>query len=129
MLDGVEDVLSEIIKEGRDIYLLSACYQKNLEEDVKRYGLDLFFKKENVRGSSMDKARDIKEIISDYEKAVYIGDTSVDMECGKEAGIKTIGVLTGYHEREKLEPFADEIIEDLSGLFPLLGFNTLGSNQ
>lgn len=32
-----------------------------------------------------------------------IGDTTLDMDAGRAAGVQTIGVLTGTHSREELE--------------------------
>lgn len=36
-------------------------------------------------------------------ECLYIGDTWVDMETGKNAGMETIGVLWGFRDREELE--------------------------
>lgn len=46
------------------------------------------------------------------DDAVFIGDTNVDIETGKSAGMKTIGCLWGYRTYEELkEAGADYIIE------------------
>ncbi|MDR2971533.1 MAG: HAD family hydrolase [Bacteroidales bacterium] len=37
------------------------------------------------------------------EQILYIGDTSVDMETAKNAGIKKVGVLWGFRTKEELE--------------------------
>jgi len=37
------------------------------------------------------------------EDVLYIGDTAVDMETGRAAGFKTVGVLWGFRGREELE--------------------------
>ncbi len=51
------------------------------------------------------------------EKAVYIGDTRVDIRAGRAAGTRTIGVLTGFDDREMLAgENPDAIIENLGGL-------------
>jgi len=42
------------------------------------------------------------------------------MEAGKEAGIETVGVLTGYNSQDILEEYTDNVIDDLYGLMPLI---------
>ena len=55
------------------------------------------------------------------EETLYIGDSVIDMEAGQKAGIKTIGVLTGQHNREKLEAAgAGVVINNLSELEGIL---------
>ena len=44
------------------------------------------------------------------EECIYVGDTSVDMETGNNAGIFTVGVLWGFREREELENSGADII-------------------
>ncbi len=54
-------------------------------------------------------------IISDFalekDECIFIGDTSVDIQTGKNAGLETIGVLWGFRDRQELESVgADHII-------------------
>ena len=53
-------------------------------------------------------------------RAIMIGDTSYDMEMGKAAGVKTIGVAWGYHPLADLEPFADAIAQTAQALPTLI---------
>ncbi len=53
--------------------------------------------------------------------AVMIGDTSYDIEMGRAAGFRTIGVTWGYHKAEDLqEAGADVLINNFSALRPAL---------
>lgn len=53
----------------------------------------------------------------DPSSTVMIGDTTFDMELGRSAGARTVGVTWGYHSRVALEEAgADIIIEDYSHL-------------
>ncbi|WP_417581953.1 HAD-IA family hydrolase [Pelagibacterium sp.] len=53
----------------------------------------------------------------DPASTVMIGDTTFDMELGRSAGARTIGVTWGYHARLALEESgADIIIEDYTDL-------------
>ena len=55
-----------------------------------------------------------------------IGDTPLDVECGRHAGVRTLAVATGRHRLEELEACRpDAVVEDLSdtdgALLTLLG--------
>lgn len=66
------------------------------------------------------------EIIKGFPKneCVFIGDTKTDMETGRNAGIKTIGVLWGFRTREELEEaWADYIVSDCTALFDIIKNN------
>ncbi|HSB65577.1 MAG TPA: HAD family hydrolase [Anaerolineales bacterium] len=52
---------------------------------------------------------------------LMVGDTVVDIQCGKNAGAQTIGVLCGFGERKELERAgADHILENTLELIDLL---------
>ncbi len=55
------------------------------------------------------------------KNAVIVGDTSFDMEMGRNAGIGTIGVQWGYHSDAALVPFTDHLIPDFKALDAALG--------
>ncbi|MEM6596135.1 MAG: HAD-IA family hydrolase [Pseudomonadota bacterium] len=55
------------------------------------------------------------------KNAVIVGDTSFDMEMGRNAGIGTIGVQWGYHADAALAPFTDHLIPDFAALDAALG--------
>jgi phosphoglycolate phosphatase len=40
------------------------------------------------------------------EETVYCGDSDVDMQTGRNAGIKTIGVTWGFRTREELASYS-----------------------
>lgn len=55
------------------------------------------------------------------EKALFIGDMTVDIETGKNAGTRTCGVTYGFHGREKLEQAQpDFLIDDFLKLKELI---------
>lgn len=50
-----------------------------------------------------------------------IGDMNIDIQAGKQAGCKTIGVLSGFATKEIMErEKADLIISKISDLLPIL---------
>ncbi len=51
------------------------------------------------------------------EEAVFVDDTTVGLEAGKNAGVHTVGVTTGPHDRKKLETLEPDYV--ISGLAEL----------
>jgi phosphoglycolate phosphatase-like HAD superfamily hydrolase len=52
---------------------------------------------------------------------VYVGDTTTDIKAGKAAGMRTIGVLTGFDGYETLEPEnPDAIIDSVRNLMEVI---------
>ncbi len=55
------------------------------------------------------------------DEAVYVGDSPIDIEAGRAAGLFTVGVLTGTSSRERLSSVApDHILESAPELLRLL---------
>ncbi|MFH2111572.1 MAG: HAD family hydrolase [Candidatus Bathyarchaeota archaeon] len=56
------------------------------------------------------------------ERAIFVDDTTVGLTAGIGAGVKTIGITTGTHSRERLETVKpDYIIDEFRELLQLLG--------
>lgn len=54
------------------------------------------------------------------EECIYIGDTNVDIYTGKNAGLKTVGVLWGFRTKQELiEAGADYIAKEVQDLYKL----------
>ena len=52
-----------------------------------------------------------------FKKCVYVGDTRVDIRSGKAAGMKTVGVLTGFDDYDALKKETpDAIIDSIAQL-------------
>ena len=51
-------------------------------------------------------------------RGVMIGDTTFDMQMGRAAGLKTIGVCWGYHSKQALRAQADRTVADYAQLVP-----------
>lgn len=82
---GIIEVLSYIQKKGLTQIILSASEQQTLHRQVKEKGIEHFFK--TIIGnddfsvvSKIEKARLLKNQISNTEKLLYIGDLSHDFD-------------------------------------------------
>ena len=54
----------------------------------------------------------LDELCVKNSECLYVGDTSVDMDTGRNADVKTIGVLWGFRDREELEEHGADFIVD-----------------
>ena len=53
-------------------------------------------------------------------RIAFVGDSSYDMKAGRAAGVPTIAVTFGYHDKSPLKMGADAVIELLGELIPAL---------
>lgn len=63
--------------------------------------------------------RAMAEIGADKDRTVIIGDTTFDMEMGKAAGTKTIGVTWGYHHPDELRGAGADVLVDRYADLPM----------
>lgn len=64
-----------------------------------------------------------RQLHVDPDKCAYVGDTHTDMQAGQAAGMKTIGVLTGFDELELLKKETpDAIIDSIGRLNEVIAF-------
>lgn len=57
-----------------------------------------------------------KAVSTAPESCVMVGDSLHDLMAGRAAGMRTVGVLTGYATKETLTPHADTVLSDISEL-------------
>ena len=63
----------------------------------------------------------LRQLGLEPDDAVYVGDSPIDIEAGRAAGLFTVGVLTGTSTRERLTRVSpDHILEGAPGLLDLL---------
>lgn len=107
--DGITEELKKIKKSERKICVVSNKYNVAVKKLCEKYfeGLIDFATGESneVRKkpdpSGIYKALEV--VGGKIENTVYIGDSEVDIETAKNAGVDCISVLWGYRTREELE--------------------------
>ncbi len=118
---GAREVLDAY--HAQDWTLLGVATGKStrgLDKLIEGHGLDGYFVSRQTADDHPSKPNPsmIHAILSQTgvpaEKAVMIGDTTFDMDMGRAAGAKTIGVSWGYHPAETLRP--DILIDDFTAL-------------
>ncbi|TCO72261.1 HAD family hydrolase [Marinisporobacter balticus] len=75
----------------------------------------------NIIHKAVENAQEFKGITYDYDNIYVIGDTPLDIECGKILGIKSIAVCTGAHGAEELiKHRPDYMFENLGNIVRFL---------
>jgi len=123
---NVKRRLSSLSKKN-SLYLISLRqFKKNLFWQVKKLGIDKYFKKiihcPHTSGKPwQEKAKLIRKNLRSKEQAVMIGDTEVDIRAAKISGIKSIGITSGIRTKELLiKEKPDSLIPNLRNISKLI---------
>lgn len=134
--DGITELIAALKEKGFRLAVNSNKPQAQTEDVIASIFGDGVF--DVVVGQVADRPRKPAPDGAEYilskleitaEEAVYLGDTSIDMQTGKSAGLFTVGALWGFRDREELEEnHADAIIATPMDLLSYLGNNTILEN-
>ncbi|HLF54494.1 MAG TPA: HAD family hydrolase [Candidatus Nanoarchaeia archaeon] len=109
------DVLNSLKRKGRINVVLSAHPAENLMREAREYGLEQFLT--SITGSSSNKADSLREIVAQHgvkpEAVLYSGDTIYDIRHAKQAGVRSAGIVGGYHTRERLADENPDVVGEL----------------
>ena len=100
-------LLTGNIKSGADLKLRATQLDRFFSFGV--YGCDSADRRELPR-LAMERGKEQFERMISPQELVVIGDTPLDIECGKAGGTKTIAVATGYHSVEQLRQYQPDHI-------------------
>ena len=123
LIDGVDELIPSLKAEGYRVAIVTNATRAMLDWFLQNFSLDELV-------DTAISADDVKpkpdpsgtlEILSQFEVepeyAVFVGDSITDIHTGKDAGTKTIGVLSGVGSREELERAkADLILKSVKSL-------------
>ncbi len=127
--EGIAELLAELKSKGFLLAVNSNKPQAQTEDVIASvFGRDMF---DVVAGQVTERPRKpapdgVNYILSKLgvtrDEAVYLGDTGIDMQTGKSAGVFTIGALWGFRDMEELEQHhADALIRSPKELLAYLG--------
>lgn len=110
--EGVNEFLFEL-KKTHQLYLVTAR-QSELQalNQINRFGWQGIFDHVFVTSQKEEKAAAIQKLLKTNPADWMIGDTGKDVEAGKEMGINTAAVLSGFRNRADLETYKPTIIID-----------------
>ena len=109
LVEGSRDALDELICRGYCLGIVTSGSRIRVSRELKTLGLEEIFgtvvcsedvvnKKPHPEGLEMA----MKHLDKRPETCCYVGDSPVDMEMGKRAGMQTIGILSGYPSSKAL---------------------------
>lgn len=124
---GIIDLLEQLIKKDYKLAIVSNKFDKAVKELNKIY-FEKYIKvaigesKHVSRKPAPDSVFRALEELSVYkDKAVYVGDSEVDVKTAKNSGLKSIGVTWGFRGRKILEQEgADYIIDNPEELLNII---------
>lgn len=117
--EGIPEMLKALKDRGIHLAVLSNKPDRQTVKVVKEiFGDNIFdYAQGQKDGIRRKPAPDgvwylMEQMQASKEECLYIGDSEVDAATGKNAGLKTIGVLWGFRDRKTLETAgADHLIE------------------
>lgn len=99
------------LKETNDLYIVTARqFKENVITQLNTLECSEFFIDVFVTRQKETKTNLIKKAILVNEEDWFIGDTGKDIETGKELGINTAAVLSGFRNREVLSSYEPDIL-------------------
>ena len=119
LIEGTKDALSYFRKKGAIQAVITSAPRHQVDHDLSRFGLheflELVISREDVDNHKPAPDSILKALTSlkvNAEESLYVGDSYVDLAAGKRAGVRTIGVLTGFCDRGVLENGDPDMIID-----------------
>jgi phosphoglycolate phosphatase len=112
----------ENLKHHRLFVVTSRQRKTSTEYELTKFGIRKCFEEIFITEHRFEK----KELIirSDIKldfKDLFVGDTGVDINCGRLLGIKAVGVLSGFRDYEALSKYKpDFLLKDISELNKIL---------
>lgn len=124
---NIRGVLEKLKNNGRKLAVVTTDDAQITHKCLEKLGIeDLFEKIYTDDGINPIKPNPgcALEFLSKFripaEKAVMVGDTMTDIRFARNAGISVIGVGETANSRERLMPYADAVIPDISYLFDVI---------
>jgi HAD superfamily hydrolase (TIGR01549 family) len=109
LVEGGHSALNELAKKGYCLGIVTSGSRFRVVRELNDLGLselfasvvcneDVVHKKPHPEGLHMAMSRLNKQ----REACCYVGDSPADVEMGKRAGVRTIGILSGYPSSRQL---------------------------
>ncbi|KAF2513531.1 HAD family hydrolase [Flavobacterium foetidum] len=110
LFNGVKTFL-EFLKSENELYLVTARqYEDVVINQIENLGLKGIFNDILVTLQKTDKEELIRNRCAMNENDWIVGDTGKDVETGKNLGIRTCAVLTGFLSNEQLLTYSPDVI-------------------
>ena len=121
----VEKTLNYLNEKQVKVSLLTTKVQEQAEKIIDHFGLNTSFDYIMGRRNGLEHKPSPEpllficdELQVEPEDTLIVGDTELDIQCGKNAGTKTCGVVYGYRNEEQIEKEKPDFV--ISGLNELI---------
>jgi len=109
---NIVEVIRNLKNQGRKMVVLSSDLPDTVLSEIKGYDLENIFNEVVV--NIHDKKEEIINLIErnnfNVEETVFVGDTNLEIEAGKLAGIQTIAVTWGFYAEDRLKALNPDYI-------------------
>ena len=131
LIQGAGGIVENLSSKGLKIGLVTSTQRQYLEtkmQPLKNVGVDTLFEVIITSDDVVKRKPAPDPLIACAQQlglkpdnCVYVGDTTTDIRAGKAAGMRTVGVLTGFDEYEALETEKpDAIIKNVQNLLEVI---------
>lgn len=110
LFDDMGRILKELSKIGK-VIIVTSNVSDAVRSKLEMEGLDFEVLGAESGLSKVDKIRSVKDRFAS-EKVCYVGDTVGDVKEGKQAGVVTVAVSWGYHNKEHLRSANPDFLLD-----------------
>lgn len=107
---GIPELVGELVRRGVRLAIASNKFQAGTEKLARRFFPDVRFEAVLGQRPGVPLKPDpqvVREILARSgvapERVLYLGDTGIDMETARAAGVRSVGVTWGFRTREELE--------------------------
>jgi HAD superfamily hydrolase (TIGR01549 family) len=126
--DGVEITLAALKSRDVKVSLLTTKIQDQADRIIDHFNLRKYFdlvmgRREGIAHKPSPEPLIIicNDLNIDVKNTLMVGDTELDIQCGKNSGSRTCGVLYGYRTKELLEiEKPDFMVDSIEGILKIL---------
>ena len=120
LFDGVLDILETLNRPEVCLGIATGRNRRSLDAILEGHGLEKMFVviKTPEDGPSKPSPEILHQAMAEMgasqEETVFIGDTTYDMQAGRNAGVRAIAAAWGYHEADELAAAgAARVLDDI----------------
>lgn len=125
---GIPELLEELVRRGVATAVASNKFQAGTEKLVRRYFPAVPFAAVLGQRPGVPLKPDpaiVREILTHCgvgaDEALYVGDSGIDIETARAAGVRSVGVTWGFRARAELEAAgADHLVDRADAVVALL---------
>lgn len=126
--DGVPQLLAELKERGHRLFIATSKPERFARQILEHFSLVQYF--DDIKGIAMDeekveKPEIVRRVIDGHslkrDECVMVGDRYFDVVGAKRNGIRSVGVLYGYGDKEEMQKYgADSIAGSINELREIL---------